>query len=180
MYCLHWMLPVLFVPKSACALIMQDQMLVIILYLIAFFLERRPCILCIIVFIVAIVVVCYSGLGQCILCHWSLSHFFSYSCESNWIPSLSDFLSLSLSLSFSSWLHVLLILFEIVLTQVLYWYCSCTCTDGIEQFNLLNLFCIKISSFTSLSIVPRLISSPTCNVMRLHIFMLKCGPFWDI
>lgn len=80
MYCLHWMLPVLFVPKSVCMVAMQDQMLVIILYLLAFLLERRPCLLCIIVFIIAIIVICYSGLGQCIFCQWGPSYFSSSLC----------------------------------------------------------------------------------------------------
>ena len=81
MYCLHWLLPVLFVPKSACALVMQDQMLVIILYLIAFLLEKRPCIMCVFVFIVATVVICFSGLGQCLFCHWGFSNLLSFSCD---------------------------------------------------------------------------------------------------
>ena len=81
MYCLHWMLPVLLVPKSACALVLQDQMMVIFLYLLAFLLERRPCILCVIVFVVAVVVLCYSGIGQCLFCHWGLSHFLCSTCD---------------------------------------------------------------------------------------------------
>ena len=81
MYCLHWMLPVLLVPKSACALVVQDQMLVVALYLFAFFLERRPCVLCVVVFVVAAVVLCYSGLGQCLLCHWGPSNLFAGSCD---------------------------------------------------------------------------------------------------
>ncbi|CAI8021688.1 Bladder cancer-associated protein [Geodia barretti] len=81
MYCLHWMLPVLLVPKSACALVLQDQMVVILLYLLAFFLERRPCILCVLVFIIAVVVLCYSGIGQCIFCNWGPSHFTRSTCE---------------------------------------------------------------------------------------------------
>ena len=70
MYCLQWMLPVLILPKSACAMVVQDQMIMIMLYLLAFFIERRPCILCILVFIVAIVITCVSGIGQLIVCEW--------------------------------------------------------------------------------------------------------------
>lgn len=82
MYCLHWMLPVLFVPKSDCAFVLQEQMLVIVLYLLSFLLGRRPCLLCIIIFITAIVVVCYSGIAQCIFCSWWFANFSSYACES--------------------------------------------------------------------------------------------------
>ena len=81
MYCLQWMLPVLLVPRSACAMVMQDQMLVIVLYLFAFFLERRPCILCVVLFLIALSVLCFSGLGHCLLCSWSLSHLTAPFCE---------------------------------------------------------------------------------------------------
>ena len=80
MYCLQWMLPILLVPKSACAMVMQDQMLVILLYMLAFFIERRPCVLCVLVFVVAVVVLCASGVGHTILCEWSPSMIFSSMC----------------------------------------------------------------------------------------------------
>lgn len=83
MYCLQWMLPILFIPKSPCALIVQDQMMVILLYLLAFFIERRPCVLCILVFMVAIIVICSSGLGHLIVCEWSTSMFFTTMCSDN-------------------------------------------------------------------------------------------------
>ena len=81
MYCLQWMLPVLFVPKSACLMVVQDQMLVILLYLLAFFIERRPCVLCVLVFIVAVFVICVSGVGHLLVCEWSSSVLFSSMCE---------------------------------------------------------------------------------------------------
>lgn len=81
MYCLQWMLPILLVPKSACAMVVQDQMIVIFLYMLAFFIERRPCVLCVLVFIVAVVVLCASGIGQTLLCEWSPSMFFSSMCS---------------------------------------------------------------------------------------------------
>ena len=87
MYCLQWMLPVLFVPKSVCAMVVQDQMLVIFLYLLAFFIERRPCILCILVFIVAVFVICISGVGHLLVCEWSTSLFFSTMCSTDDIKS---------------------------------------------------------------------------------------------
>ena len=80
MYCLQWMLPILLVPKSACAMVMQDQMLVILLYMLAFFIERRPCVLCVLVFVVAVVVLCASGVGHTILCEWSPFMMFSSMC----------------------------------------------------------------------------------------------------
>ena len=82
MYCLQWMLPVLFVPKSACLMVVQDQMLVVLLYLLAFFIERRPCILCVLVFVVAIFVTCISGVGHLLVCEWSSSFLFSSMCSS--------------------------------------------------------------------------------------------------
>lgn len=82
MYCLQWMLPILFVPKSPCQMVVQDQMLVILLYLLAFFIERRPCVLCIFVFITLVFGICASGVGHLLICELSSSLMSSSMCSS--------------------------------------------------------------------------------------------------
>jgi len=68
MYCLQWMLPVLFLPRPTSVVMLQNQFMVVMLYLIGFLFERRPCTLCLLVFIIAIYVVCYSNITHCIFC----------------------------------------------------------------------------------------------------------------
>lgn len=68
MYCLQWLLPVLFLPKPTSPLMLQNQFLVVVLYILGFLLERRPCTLCIAVFIIAVCVICYSDISHCVFC----------------------------------------------------------------------------------------------------------------
>lgn len=42
-------------------------MMIVVLYAISFFLEKKPCTICSLVFFVAVVMFCYSGTGGCIL-----------------------------------------------------------------------------------------------------------------
>ena len=68
MYCLQWMLPVLFLPRPTSVVMLQNQCMVVVLYLIGFLFERRPCTLCLLVFIIAVYVLCYSNISHCIFC----------------------------------------------------------------------------------------------------------------
>ena len=74
MYCLQWLLPLLLIPKPANPFLLQNHSMFMTLYLASFFLERRPCTICTIVFVAAIALMCYSGLGNC---------FFFLECEDN-------------------------------------------------------------------------------------------------
>ncbi|KAL2715709.1 bladder cancer-associated protein [Vespula squamosa] len=69
MYCLQWLLPVLLIPKPVNPALLQTHVMFMALYLIGFFLERKPCNTCGLVFLVAIFLICYSGIGNCFL--WS-------------------------------------------------------------------------------------------------------------
>lgn len=69
MYCLQWLLPVLLIPKPVNPALLQTHVMFMALYLIGFFLERKPCNTCVLVFLVAIFMICYSGIGNCFL--WS-------------------------------------------------------------------------------------------------------------
>lgn len=65
MYCLQWLLPLLLIPKPANPFLLQNHSMFMTLYLASFFLERRPCTICTIVFVAAVALICYSGLGNC-------------------------------------------------------------------------------------------------------------------
>ncbi|XP_076398099.1 BLCAP apoptosis inducing factor bc10 [Megachile rotundata] len=69
MYCLQWLIPVLLIPKPVNPALLQTYLMFMTLYLIGFFLERKPCTICSLVFLVAVLLNCYSGTGNCIL--WS-------------------------------------------------------------------------------------------------------------
>ncbi|EDW18352.1 hypothetical protein AWZ03_006397 [Drosophila navojoa] len=66
MYCLQCLLPVLLIPKPTNPALMETHVMFIVLYLIGFFLERKPCTICSLVFLTAVSLICYSGVGNCI------------------------------------------------------------------------------------------------------------------
>lgn len=69
MYCLQWLIPVLLIPKPVNPALLQTHVMFMALYLIGFFLERKPCTICSLVFLAAVFLICYSGIGNCLL--WS-------------------------------------------------------------------------------------------------------------
>lgn len=66
MYCLQCLIPVLLMPKPTNPALMQTHVMFIVLYLIGFFLERKPCTICSLVFLTAVFLICYSGVGNCL------------------------------------------------------------------------------------------------------------------
>ncbi|KAG5673510.1 hypothetical protein PVAND_003552 [Polypedilum vanderplanki] len=66
MYCLQCLLPVLLLPKPTEHNSFFIHRLFIILYLISFFLERKPCTICALVFVTAVFLLCQSGGYSCI------------------------------------------------------------------------------------------------------------------
>uniref|UniRef100_A0A6B2E5B0 Putative bladder cancer-associated protein n=1 Tax=Phlebotomus kandelakii TaxID=1109342 RepID=A0A6B2E5B0_9DIPT len=67
MYCLQCLLPVLLIPRPANAAFSHTHFLFVLLYLVNFFLERKPCTICSVIFITAVFLLCYSGIGNCFL-----------------------------------------------------------------------------------------------------------------
>ncbi|XP_075255156.1 apoptosis inducing factor BLCAP-like [Convolutriloba macropyga] len=65
MYCLQWLLPVLLVPKPLLPALHFNHALFMALYLIAFFLERKPCTICAAVFIVMLILMCQNCSYNC-------------------------------------------------------------------------------------------------------------------
>uniref|UniRef100_A0A1I7ZJU9 Bladder cancer-associated protein n=1 Tax=Steinernema glaseri TaxID=37863 RepID=A0A1I7ZJU9_9BILA len=61
MYCLQWLIPVLFIPKHVLhPTYLVDQAFLLSAWLCAFFLDRRPCYVCSFLFIVAVLVMCFN------------------------------------------------------------------------------------------------------------------------
>lgn len=67
MYCLQWLIPVLLIPKPLNPALVYNHAVFMVLYLASFFLERKPCTICSVVFLTAMVLICYSCVGNCIL-----------------------------------------------------------------------------------------------------------------
>ncbi|RWS31149.1 Bladder cancer-associated protein-like protein [Leptotrombidium deliense] len=67
MYCLQWLIPVLIIPKPTNPTLLQNHIMLVTLYLIAYCLERKPCSICVIVFFFALSLLCFSGYGNCLL-----------------------------------------------------------------------------------------------------------------
>lgn len=67
MYCLQWLLPVLLIPKPVNPALLYNHAMFIMLYLTGFFLERKPCSICSLLFITALCLLCYNCLGNCVL-----------------------------------------------------------------------------------------------------------------
>ncbi|CAG2165083.1 unnamed protein product [Oppiella nova] len=81
MYCLQWLIPVLLIPKPMNATLVQNQVMFVVLYLIGYVLERKPCTICSLVFAVAVFMLCMSGVGNCI---FSFIPFMQTNCHNNY------------------------------------------------------------------------------------------------
>ncbi|KAL3998563.1 Bladder cancer-related protein BC10 family protein [Acanthocheilonema viteae] len=67
MYCLQWLIPVLLIPKHWLhPTFIIDQALFMWFYVVGFFMERRPCYICSIIFFTAIGLLCWSDSDSCI------------------------------------------------------------------------------------------------------------------
>lgn len=66
MYCLQWLLPLLLIPKPPNFALLTNSVIFMILYIVSFFLERKPCTICTVVFAIAVILMCQSGLGNCL------------------------------------------------------------------------------------------------------------------
>ena len=66
MYCLQWLIPVLLIPKPLSPALLLNHAMFMVLYLTGFFLERKPCSICSIVFLVALFLICYNCVGNCL------------------------------------------------------------------------------------------------------------------
>lgn len=67
MYCLQWLIPVLLIPKPVNPALLYNHAVLMVLYLTGFFLERKPCTICSIVFAVALALV-WSSSGYTLNC----------------------------------------------------------------------------------------------------------------
>ena len=65
MYCLQWLIPVLLIPKPVNPALLYNHAVLMVLYLTGFFLERKPCTICSIVFAVALALVWYVHVTPC-------------------------------------------------------------------------------------------------------------------
>ena len=66
MYCLQWLIPVLLIPKPVNPALLYNHVVFIVLYLTGFFLERKPCTICSLVFVIAVFLICASGKNNCL------------------------------------------------------------------------------------------------------------------
>ncbi|KAK2164539.1 hypothetical protein LSH36_62g04019 [Paralvinella palmiformis] len=66
MYCLQWLIPVLLIPKPLNPAFLYNHAMFMVLYLTGFFLERRPCTICSLVFLTALFLICYNCYGNCV------------------------------------------------------------------------------------------------------------------
>lgn len=65
MYCLQWLIPVLLIPKPMNPALLYNHVVFMMLYLFGFFIERKPCTICSLVFILAFILIDVSGYGNC-------------------------------------------------------------------------------------------------------------------
>jgi len=65
MYCLQWLIPVLLLPKPVNPALLYNHVMFVVLYLAGFFIERKPCTICSLVFLIAMGLICYSGYDTC-------------------------------------------------------------------------------------------------------------------
>lgn len=70
MYCLQWLIPVLLLPKPVNPALLYNHVVLMVLYLTGFFLERKPCTICTVVFLLALTLICASGNHDCLLWDW--------------------------------------------------------------------------------------------------------------
>merc|ERR1712183_1011549 len=81
MYCLQWLIPVLLLPKPVNPALLYNHVMFIVLYLTGFFLEKKPCTICSLVFIVAMVLICYSGYDSCLFWSFCNHQDVEYTCD---------------------------------------------------------------------------------------------------
>ncbi|KHJ46241.1 hypothetical protein D918_03289 [Trichuris suis] len=86
MYCLQWLIPVLLMPKPMVhPSMMFSHALLMFFYLLSFFFERRPCVICSFVFLLALFMLCYNDQDSCLLwptCRTSPEN--EESCSATW------------------------------------------------------------------------------------------------
>ncbi|KAI8499267.1 hypothetical protein Bbelb_230310 [Branchiostoma belcheri] len=62
----EWLLPVLLIPKPLNPALWYNHSMFMGLYLASFFLEKKPCTICTLVFLAALFFICYSCQGNCV------------------------------------------------------------------------------------------------------------------
>ncbi|KAA3679308.1 uncharacterized protein DEA37_0002703 [Paragonimus westermani] len=70
MFCLQWILPLLFLPKPSNPATSTHHTIYILLFFICFFLERRPCGVCVVILFAFLLLPCSSSLDS--LCLFSV------------------------------------------------------------------------------------------------------------
>ncbi|CAG0900109.1 unnamed protein product, partial [Darwinula stevensoni] len=68
MYCLQWLLPVLLMPKPMNPALFFNHAMFMLVYLIGFYLEKKPCTICSLIFMIAFFLICYNCFSNCIIC----------------------------------------------------------------------------------------------------------------
>ncbi|KAH9516756.1 BLCAP apoptosis inducing factor bc10 [Dermatophagoides farinae] len=58
MYCLQWLIPVLLIPKPTNSFHLQNHIMFIILYMISCLLERKTCMICLLLFAIMAFILC--------------------------------------------------------------------------------------------------------------------------
>uniref|UniRef100_A0A7E4ZS60 Bladder cancer-associated protein n=1 Tax=Panagrellus redivivus TaxID=6233 RepID=A0A7E4ZS60_PANRE len=68
MYCLQWLIPFLLIPKNLAVhpTFLFDQAMFFWIYMLGFFIERRPCYSCTLIFIVSLGFLCYMDSDRCV------------------------------------------------------------------------------------------------------------------
>ena len=61
MYCLQWLLPLLLIPRPGNPILNLNQSLFMTLYFTALVLEKKPCSLCLTVFGLAVLLMCFGS-----------------------------------------------------------------------------------------------------------------------
>ena len=64
MYCLQWLIPILLIPKPVNPALFYNHAMFMVLYLFGFFIERKPCTICSLVFVFAVILICSTGNGN--------------------------------------------------------------------------------------------------------------------
>lgn len=68
MYCLQWLLPVLMIPRAwVHPSFLYQQSALLLLYLLGFFLERKPCYICTLIFLGVLCLLCLTDVDACLL-----------------------------------------------------------------------------------------------------------------
>jgi hypothetical protein len=67
MYCLQWLIPVLLIPKPWLhPSLLFEHAVFVWFYVLGFFMERRPCYICSLIFFAAVAFLCYSDRDTCV------------------------------------------------------------------------------------------------------------------